>query len=195
MNNKIKNAYSDIKMSAEVEEKILNMTVNRKEKRRRKYKFAYASCIAIVVCCLSLPIIYAMQVTKEYNAAIGYLQSLGIEVEDLSSYSKKEIIRVYDAYKAGENNEILNKLLENDVDKTTKNLLSVTSADIEKLQPNMTYKDVINMLGDTIDVGSGIYILNYKVDDKYILSIPFTSLESELGVYGKDLLKALQPIE
>lgn len=59
----------------------------------------------------------------------------------------------------------------------------------------MTYKDVINILGETEYVGSGIYILEYKVDDNYILSIPFTSMESELGVYGIDLLKGLQPIE
>ena len=59
----------------------------------------------------------------------------------------------------------------------------------------MTLHDVVEVLGSTVDVGSGICILVYEVDGQYTLSIPFAGLDAQLGVYGEDLLKALQPME
>lgn len=179
-----------------IDDKFISEIMNEKKEQRKVFylkRFAQAT-FAICLTLLISYTVYAMQVAKKYNAAVGYLQSLGIEVEDLSNYSKKEIIGAANDYKFGIDNEILDNLIEGS-NKQLKTLISVTSEDIEKLQPNMTYNDVIELLGDTIDVGSGFYILNYKVDDKYILSIPFTTSDSELGVYGKDLLKALKPIE
>lgn len=58
----------------------------------------------------------------------------------------------------------------------------------------MTREDVLSLLGDTQDVGSGIYIYLYEVDQQYLLRIPFASDEAQLGVTGEDLLKALVPI-
>lgn len=70
----------------------------------------------------------------------------------------------------------------------------VTSEQIKKLTPTMTRKDVLSLLGDTEDIGSGIYIYLYEVDQQYLLRIPFASDEAQLGVTGEDLLKALVPI-
>lgn len=70
----------------------------------------------------------------------------------------------------------------------------VTSEQIKKLTPTMTRKDVLSLLGDTQDIGSGIYIYLYEVDQQYPLRIPFASDEAQLGVTGEDLLKALVPI-
>lgn len=180
-----------------IDDKFISEIVNEKKEYSRTF-YLKRFIVAAFILCVTIFTSYtahAMKIEREYNAAVGYLKSLGIEVEDLSSYSKKEIISIYDAYKKGENSESLDKILDNKEEKQKNDLTNVTREDVEKLQPNMTYKDVINILGETEDVGSGIYILEYKVDDKYILSIPFTSMESELGVYGKDLLKGLQPIE
>ena len=52
----------------------------------------------------------------------------------------------------------------------------------------MTREDVLSLLGDTQDVGSGIYIYLYEVDQQYLLRIPFASDEAQLGVTGEDLL-------
>lgn len=70
----------------------------------------------------------------------------------------------------------------------------VTSGQIKELTPTMTRKEVLSLLGDTQDIGSGIYIYLYEVDQQYLLRIPFASDEAQLGVAGEDLLKALIPI-
>ena len=152
---------------------------------------------AIVAClCLMIPLTaFAIDIIQ-YNAAVDYLNSLGIVVEDLSDYSHKEIKEAVKMIDAGESSplteEILSLIPENKepLDIPTQ----VTSEQIKKLTPTMTRKDVLSLLGDTQDIGSGIYIYLYEVDQQYLLRIPFASDEAQLGVTGEDLLKALVPI-
>ena len=152
---------------------------------------------AIVAClCLMIPLTaFAIDIIQ-YNAAVDYLNSLGIVVEDLSDYSHKEIKEAAKTIDAGESSplteEILSLIPENKepLDIPTQ----VTSEQIKKLTPTMTRKDVLSLLGDTQDIGSGIYIYLYEVDQQYLLRIPFASDEAQLGVTGEDLLKALVPI-
>ena len=152
---------------------------------------------AIVAClCLMIPLTaFAIDIIQ-YNAAVDYLNSLGIVVEDLSDYSYKEIKEAVKTIDAGESSplteEILSLIPENKepLDIPTQ----VTSEQIKKLTPTMTRKDVLSLLGDTQDIGSGIYIYLYEVDQQYLLRIPFASDEAQVGVTGEDLLKALVPI-
>jgi hypothetical protein len=152
---------------------------------------------AIVAClCLMIPLTaFAIDIIQ-YNAAVDYLNSLGIVVEYLSDYSHKEIKEAVKTIDAGESSplteEILSLIPENKepLDIPTQ----VTSEQIKKLTPTMTRKDVLSLLGDTQDIGSGIYIYLYEVDQQYLLRIPFASDEAQLGVTGEDLLKALVPI-
>ena len=152
---------------------------------------------AIVAClCLMIPLTaFAIDIIQ-YNAAVDYLNSLGIVVEDLSDYSHKEIKEAVKTIDAGESSplteEILSLIPENKepLDIPTQ----VTSEQIKKLTPTMTRKDVLSLLGDTQDIGSGIYIYFFEVDQQYLLRIPFASDEAQLGVTGEDLLKALVPI-
>ncbi len=169
----------------------------KKEFKRKEFglplfkRFAMAGFVFALVLGVSITV-YAMEFEKKYNAAVGYLNSLGIPVEDLSDYSKKEIINSVNDYQNYGDSEIVNNLL-----KTTEVIskpINITSEQVKSLKPTMTYTEVKNLLGNTQDLGSGIYILNYTVDNEYTLSIPFTSMDSQLGVYGEDLLKALQPI-
>lgn len=152
---------------------------------------------AIVAClCLMIPLTaFAIDIIQ-YNAAVDYLNSLGIVVEDLSDYSHKEIKEAVKTIDAGESSplteEILSLIPENKEPLDTPT--QVTSEQIKKLTPTMTRKDVLSLLGDTQDIGSGIYIYLYEVDQQYLLRIPFASAEAQLGVTGEDLLKALVPI-
>ena len=152
---------------------------------------------AIVAClCLMIPLTaFAIDIIQ-YNAAVDYLNSLGIVVEDLSDYSHKEIKEAVKTIDAGESNplteEILSLIPENKEPLDTPT--QVTSEQIKELTPTMTREDVLSLLGDTQDVGSGIYIYLYEVDQQYLLRIPFASDEAQLGVTGEDLLKALVPI-
>ena len=152
---------------------------------------------AIVAClCLMIPLTAFAVDIIQYNAAVDYLNSLGIVVEDLSDYSHKEIKEAVKTIDAGESStlteEILSLIPENKEPLDTPT--QVTSEQIKKLTPTMTRKDVLSLLGDTQDIGSGIYIYLYEVDQQYLLRIPFASDEAQLGVTGEDLLKALVPI-
>ena len=69
----------------------------------------------------------------------------------------------------------------------------VTSEQVRELTPTMTREEVLSFLGDTQDIGSGIYIYIYKVDGEALLRIPFASDEAQLGVTGEELLKTLSP--
>ena len=66
----------------------------------------------------------------------------------------------------------------------------VTSEQIMELKPEMSREDVLSMLGETQDIGSGIYVYVYEVDGEFLLHIPFAGDEARLGVTGEDLLKA-----
>lgn len=157
---------------------------------------------AILTIALAVPAAAYTIETVRYNAAVEYLKSLGIDVVDLSDYSKKEVIRaveVYDAYDTeavAEDNTFIKSLLPNDeYVGRPKEPTCITSEQVRQLTPTMTLTDVTEKLGATQDIGSGICILVYKVDDKYTLTIPFAGLDAQLGVTGEDLLKALQPID
>ena len=152
---------------------------------------------AIAAClCLMIPLTaFAIDIIQ-YNAAVDYLNSLGIAVGDLSDYSHKEIKEAVKTIDAGESSplteEILNLIPENKEPLDTPT--QVTSEQIRELTPTMTREEVLSFLGDTQDIGSGIYVYVYEVDGEYLLRIPFASDNAQLGVTGEDLLKSLTPI-
>ena len=152
---------------------------------------------AIAAClCLMMPLTaFAIDIIQ-YNAAVDYLNSLGIAVEDLSDYSHKEIKEAVKTIDAGESSPLTEEIrslipeYKEPIDTPTQ----VTAEQIKQLTPTMTRTDILSLLGNTQDIGSGIYIYLYEVDQQYLLRIPFASDEAQLGVTGEDLLKALVPI-
>ena len=62
---------------------------NPKAEKRRRFKWkVIAACLCLL---LAAPLtVFAMD-TIQYHAAVDYLRSLGIPVEDLSDYSRTEI--------------------------------------------------------------------------------------------------------
>lgn len=160
------------------------------------------SCIAVAAAVLLIAAIpltaFALEI-YHYNAAVDYLTSLGIDAKDLSDYSRREVIEAVEVIDApaGAENDLLNRLLpENSLPPARPtDFTDVTSEQVMLLTPTMTAKDVIELLGDTQDVGSGLFILCYRVDGAYTLNIPFATLHAQLGVTGEQLLQAKQPIE
>ena len=61
MNDEIKNAFSDVCVSEKLERKILNMTINKKEKFHKKFKLAYV-CSIVAICLLTVTIVYAKEI-------------------------------------------------------------------------------------------------------------------------------------
>ena len=179
---------------SELDTKYVDEALNYKKKAKKPIWVKWGAIAACL--CLMIPLTAFAVDIIQYNAAVDYLNSLGIAVEDLSDYSHKEIKEAAKTIDAGESNplteEILSLIPENK--KLLDTPTQVTSEQIKELTPTMTREDVLSLLGDTQDVGSGIYIYLYEVDQQYLLRIPFASDEAQLGVTGEDLLKALVPI-
>ena len=131
---------------------------NPKAERRRRFKWkVIAACLCLL---LAAPLtVFAMD-TIQYHAAVDYLRSLGIPVEDLSDYSRTEIKEAVKTMDAGESSllteEILNLLP--DSGEPIQRPTQVTSEQVRELTPTMTREEVLSFLGDTQDIGSGIYI-------------------------------------
>ena len=145
---------------------------NPKAERRRRFKWkVIAACLCLL---LAAPLtVFAMD-TIQYHAAVDYLRSLGIPVEDLSDYSRTEIKEAVKTMDAGESSLLTEEIL---------NLLPDSGEPIQR--PTQVTSEQVRELTPTI------YI--YKVDGEALLRIPFASDEAQLGVTGEELLKTLSP--
>lgn len=154
---------------------------------------ATAACLCLL---LALPLTAFAVDTFQYHAAVDYLTSLGIPVEAFNDYSRGEIKEAAKTIDAGESTPLTESLLTrlSDSGGSAEASAQVTSDQVRALTPDMTREDVLALLGDTLDLGSGIYLYVYEVDRQYLLRIPFAGGEARLGVTGEDLLKALVPI-
>lgn len=160
-----------------------------KPKRRRWLGYlAAAACLALLI-----PVTVYAEEYARFNAAVAYLNSLGIQAEDLSGYSRREIIHAYETIEAGTESPLVQELLPPPT--RPDEPANVTSDQIRQLTPDMTAEEVMALLGQTKDVGSGLFILLYHVDGKYELLIPFAGLDAPLGVYGETLLLSMKPLE
>lgn len=71
---------------------------------------------------------------------------------------------------------------------------SVSSEKVRQITSDMNYYDIIDILGQTISICSGLVILEYEVDNKYTLLLTFTKpLSQPAGFVGSDLLNQLLP--
>ena len=179
---------------SELDTKYVDEALNYKKKAKKP---SWVKWGAIAAClCLMIPLTAFAVDIIQYNAAVDYLNSLGIAVEDLSDYSHKEIKEAVKTIDAGESSPLTEEIrslipeYKEPIDTPTQ----VTAEQIKQLTPTMTRTDILSLLGNTQDIGSGIYIYLYEVDQQYLLRIPFASDEAQLGVTGEDLLKALVPI-
>ena len=179
---------------SELDTKYVDEALNYKKKAKMSIWVKWGAIAACL--CLMIPLTaFAIDIIQ-YNAAVDYLNSLGFAVEDLSDYSHKEIKEAVKTIDAGESSPLTEEIrslipeYKEPIDTPTQ----VTSEQIKQLTPTMTRTDILSLLGNTQDIGSGIYIYLYEVDQQYLLRIPFASDEAQLGVTGEDLLKALVPI-
>lgn len=67
----------------------------------------------------------------------------------------------------------------------------ISSEQVNFITPDMKYDDIIKLLGDTRDIGSGVYVLEYIVDEDKTLIISLMSKDTPCGKTGEELLKSL----
>ncbi len=63
-----------------------------------------------------------------------------------------------------------------------------TNSNILKITPDMTYNEIIELLGETIDVGYKKIILQYEIEDGYFVNITFPQIDKPCGLSGEQLL-------
>ena len=68
----------------------------------------------------------------------------------------------------------------------------ITSSDVKAIKAGMTYKEIINQLGETANFGQG-NIRQYIVDDKLVLPLRFDSLSDVCKKTGEELFKQAIP--
>ena len=180
MNKKIKNAFNDIKVNEDLERKILNMTINKKDNQQRKWKLSYTLASIFLVGVLSLGVVYAQEI-KNFITSF----STNINVENNKSIKLSDDVRFKninsDALKVDTNNPY-----QVNYDAIEKNL----GFKILKLKDNNTdeiyYSTYLNDNGqigridlwipyfvkesDSKYISASISMLNKGADEKYILA-------------------------
>lgn len=77
-------------------------------------------------------------------------------------------------------------------DEITTESKKINSSDVKAIKAGMTYKEIINQLGETANFGQG-NIRQYIVDDKLVLPLRFDSLSDVCKKTGEELLKQAIP--
>ena len=102
MKKKKKNAFSDVCVSEKLERNILNMTVNKQKQTYRRFKLSYVCFVAVVVCLLSVTVVYAEEIKEFFqNWSTSIKLDNGTEVKISENNNFKEIPT--DAIKVEEN--------------------------------------------------------------------------------------------
>lgn len=70
----------------------------------------------------------------------------------------------------------------------------VRTSDVESIRMGTTYREIITRLGATRDVGSGLHVAVYVVDDKENVYISFADPDEVCAKSGAELLQGTQPI-
>ncbi len=94
---------------SELDTKYVNEALNYKKKAKKPIWVKWGAIAACL--CLMIPLTAFAVDIIQYNAAVDYLNSLGIAVEDLSDYSHKEIKEAAKTIDAGESNPLTEEIL------------------------------------------------------------------------------------
>ncbi|MCX6097072.1 MAG: DUF3221 domain-containing protein [Caldiserica bacterium] len=70
----------------------------------------------------------------------------------------------------------------------------VRASDVESLSKGMSYREIVTRLGATRDVGSGLHVAVYVVDDKENLYLSLVDPDEVCAESGTELLQGAQPI-
>ena len=117
MKKEIKSAFSKIYVSKELERNVLDMTINKQDQAKKKFRLSYACSIVLVVCLLSFTVVYAKEI-KDF----------------IQNWSSSVILDNGKEIKLSENNNF--KEIPNDVLKV----------DDDSSMPKMTFEEIEDML-------------------------------------------------
>lgn len=105
------------------------------------------------------------------------------------NYSHK---KPYELYKSSLEEIIIVDENLNEMERPARKVLT---EEVKRITPDMKYNDIINLLGYTNNIGSGIYVLKYIVDKDKILLISLMSKDTPCGKSGEELLQTTKFIK
>lgn len=197
-------------------ENIRRRVINSVQHESRKVNFIMkrkliAICCTIAILSVGSVSAYAAVDVYQYNQASGFLGEIGIEASELSRSDAKKIYKdiTSDTFEYETTIDVLNSRAEElgieNVPTNGKEIYDaivnyhglvgtgkITSEQIKNIKSGSTYKEIIRMLGDTKDVGSGLHVLQYAVDGDKVLYLSFADENDICNQSGDDLLKTLE---
>ena len=180
MNKKIKNAFNDIKVNEDLERKILNMTVNKRDNKQKKWKLSYTYATILLIGMLSIGVVYAKEIKNfinSFSTNINVENNKSIKLSDninFKNISKNALIFTGDSPYQMNYNEVeknlgfkILKLKENNTDEIYYSTELNDNNQIGRVDLWIPY---FVKESDNKYISASISMLNNGADEKYILA-------------------------
>lgn len=150
----------------------------------------------------------------QYNQAESFLGNIGIEADSLQRGEAKKVYKDIksDAFEYSSTKDVLNsKAVEMGIENIPQDsreiynaiveynglvyTAKISSEQIRAIKAGTSYKDIVKVLGNTKDVGSGRHVLVYAVDGDKIFYLGFGGEDEICLQSGEELLKTLEPAD
>jgi len=171
-----------------------------------------ALCLLIVL--LMSVVVYAAADAIEYSKANALFEEIGISAAELPRSEAKKIYRDIksESFSYEGTAEILEEKAKSlgmaTVPKDPKQVYEaivnyspytytgkITSDQVRLIKAGMKYSEIVEILGDTKDIGSGVHVLQYVVDDNKILLLSFANINDICMKSGDELLANLKELD
>lgn len=175
-----------------------------------KHKKIFAAAITVVIVIAISVSVYAAVDIYQYNQASSVLAKVGIDAATLPRYEAKQIgndIASNSFANAATKDVLTAKAAELGLTVSSPEVMDyydalvdymglvptahVTSEQIAAILAGTVYKDIIKVLGETKDIGSGQHVLQYAVDGDKILYLSFADEADVCAKSGTELLEDL----
>lgn len=180
MNKKIKDAFNEIKVDESLERKVLNMTVNKKDNKQRKWKLSYTYATILLIGMLSIGVVYAKEIKNfinSFSTNINVENNKSIKLSDninFKNISKDALIFTGDSQYQMNYNEVeknlgfkILKLKENNTDEIYYSTELNDNNQIGRVDLWIPY---FVKESDSKYISANVSMLNKDADEKYILA-------------------------
>ncbi len=176
-------------------------------KTKKKLAVMFIAVAVLFIIPLS---VYAAVEGYEYNKAESFLNKIGIELSELSRNDKEKIYKDIksDSFEYETTVDVLNERAQEigieNVSADGREIYDsiveyyslhytakIISEQIKSIKAGMTYNKIIESLGPTKDIGSGLHVLVYSVDGDKALYLSYADGNDICNQSGEQLLKTL----
>lgn len=176
-------------------------------KTKKKLAVTFIALAVLFIIPLSA---YAAVDSYEYNKAESFLNKIGIDLSELSRSDTKKIYKDIksDSFEYETTVDVLNERAQEigieSISASGREIYDsiveyyslhytaeITSEQIKNIKAGMTYNKIIEYLGPTKDIGSGLHVLLYAVDGDKVLYLSYADENDICNQSGEQLIKTL----